>query len=107
MARDAGAVDQSGTVNGLYESLCEHEECEFEGWLSQGWRRHDPGRLYPRQAQLDAAGAGAPIDVCVSWLPALHRPVSADMFDRVVVSPNGSMRFTGADAAAWFVEQGL
>lgn len=51
--------------------------------------------------------AGAPIDVCVSWLPALRRPVSADMFDRVVVSPNGSMRFTGADAAAWFVEQGL
>ncbi|MBV8310553.1 MAG: hypothetical protein JO344_09235 [Planctomycetaceae bacterium] len=107
MARDAGAADQSGSVHGLYESLCEQEERDFEGWLSQGWRRHDPDRPYPRQAQLNASRAGTPIDGCVSWLPAPHQPGSADMFDRVVVSPNGSMRFTGADAAAWFVEQGL
>jgi hypothetical protein len=107
MARDAGAVDQSGSVEGLYRSLREQEEREFEGWLSRGWLRDDSGRPYPRQAQLDAARAGAPIEVCVSWLPALHRPGSADMFDRVVVSPNGSMRFTRADATAWFAEQGL
>lgn len=107
MARDAGAADQFGAVDGLYESLCEREEREFEGWLSQGWRNQEPGRPYPRQVQLDAARAGAPIDVCVSWLPALHQPGLAGMFDRAVVSPNGSMRFTGADAAAWLVEQGL
>jgi hypothetical protein len=107
MARDAGAVDRSGSVCGVYESLCEQEEREFEGWLSQGWRRQDPRRPYPRQAQLDAARAGAPIDVCVLWLPALHRPRSADMFDRVVVSSNGATRFTGSDPAAWLAEQGL
>jgi len=107
MARDAGAVDQVGSVGGLYESLCEQEEHEFEGWVSQGWRRHDPDRPYPRQAQLDAARAGMPIDVCVSRLPAPLRPAASDIFDRAVVSSDDSMRFTGVDAAAWFVEQGL
>lgn len=107
MARDAGPVDQSRLVDGLYDSLCEQEEREFEGWLSQGWCRHDPGRPYPRQAQLDAARGGAPIDVCMSWLPTQHRPGSADMFDRATVSLNGSLRFTGTDPAAWLAEQGL
>jgi hypothetical protein len=99
--------DVGGVADNVYESLCAQVELEYQLWLSQGWRRHDPDRPYPRQAQLDAARAGAPIDVCASWLLALHRPESADMFDRVVVSPNGSMRLAGADAAVWFVEQGL
>ncbi|MGH3556436.1 hypothetical protein [Mycobacterium sp.] len=88
-------------VDGLYAAVCAQEELEFELWLRQGWRRQDPDRRYHRQAQLDAARAGAPIDVLVSSLPAPHRPAASDMFDRVTVSPDGSMRFTGADFAAW------
>jgi len=100
--------DDVGPAAGdVYESLCAQVQLEYELWLSQGWRRHDPDRPYPRQAQLDAARAGAPIDMCATWLPALHRPESADTFDRVAVSPDGSMRSAGRDAAVWLVEQGL
>jgi hypothetical protein len=83
-------------------------QLEYELWLGQGWRRNDTDRPYHRQAQLDAARASAPIDVAVSRLPAPHRPAGTwDMFDRVRVSPDGSMRFTGVDVAAWCEEEGL
>lgn len=99
--------DVRGAVGGLYETLCAQVQLEYALWIGQGWRRDDPDRPYHRQAQLDAARAGAPIDKLVSSLPAPHRPAASDMFDRVTVSPNGSMRLTGADFAAWERDNGL
>jgi hypothetical protein len=102
------ADDVGGAPGNVYESLCAQAELEYQLWLGQGWRRNEMDRPYHHQAQLDAARAGAPIDLAVSRLPAPHRPAGAwDIFDRVTVSPDGSMRFTGADVAAWCEEEGL
>jgi hypothetical protein len=105
---------EAGAAGGLYDAVCTTEQSEFELWIGQGWRRDDPERPYHRQEQLDAARARAPITLCLDRLPCgrvsaavLQQRETTDMFDRVTVSQDDSIQFTGGHVDTWCLEHGL
>lgn len=91
-----------------YDALRAQEESEYERWRDL-WRGNNPDKPYHRQAILDAARTGQPLDIAIMRVPSENLPRGKrwDLFDRVTVSPDGTIEFTRNDPAAWFEEEGL